>query len=480
MRELARTLSAGLLLCLCLPLPAAWRIRPASHYWHLLLPTVAVSVWRDTIGAGDALQFYVGGLQTDALGALLLLGASLAMAQIAGIRVLGWSTAVHAASASLWFTLATTGIWTGLTTLGWDSARAVQSVQISLCAWWLLILLRLGASLYSGRAVWRLASAATMAAVLTLSPLLWLQPLRYWYPAYPTSADTEDSDDTLAAREVRGSAEALIYRQPALVAEALAKLAPGVPGHTDVYLLAFGGDGNEDVFRNEVEYAEHLFAERFGMRDRTLTLLNHPDTTDTRPLATFSNLKLALAGLAGKMDRHEDILVLFMTSHGTEDHQLYVDLQPLPLDWIQPEPLRAALDAVGIDWRVTIISACYSGGFVDALASPMTLVITAARPDRTSFGCGADSEITYFGRAFLVDALNQTRSLAAAFELARETVARREAEEDFPASEPQIQAGALILPRLQRWADALPPAAPLPFVPAVPQQSCERDDERCP
>lgn len=478
MRELARTLFSGLLLSLCLPLPSAWRMRPASHFWWLLLPTVWMSIWRDSIGMGESVQFYAGALQTDALGILLQLGACFLLARVAGMRVLAWATAVHAASASIWFTLAATVVWTALSAIGWDSERAQTGAQIALCAWWLLILLRLTASLYLGRPVWRVAGAALLATSLTLSPLLWLQPLRYWYPTYPT--ETDSGAEAAEARSVRGSAEQLIYRQPELVRAAIEQLQPGVPGQTDVYLLAFGGDGNEDVFRNEVEYAEQLFAERFGLRGRTLSLLNHPATTDTRPLATFSNLKLALAGLASKMNRREDILLLFMTSHGTDDHQLFVDLQPLPLDWIQPEPLRVALDESGIDWRVTIISACYSGGFIDALQSPMTLVITAARPDRTSFGCGADSEITYFGRAFLVDALNQTRSLVSGFELAKETVARREAEEDFKPSEPQISAGALIMPRLQRWADQLPPAPALAFVPAVPKLSCERDDERCP
>mgnify|MGYP000184439659 CR=1 FL=1 len=215
------------------------------------------------------------------------------------------------------------------------------------------------------------------------------------------------------------------------------------------------------------------------MAQRTLVLLNHPDTTSTTPLATLSNLKLALKGMATRMNE-DDLLVLFLTSHGSKDHQLYVDMQPLPLDWIEPGDLRAALDAAGIDWRVVIVSACYSGGFIDALQNPMSLVITAARADRPSFGCGDDSEITYFGRAFLVDALNQTRSLPAAFELAKEGVAAREKAEDFDPSDPQIFVGALIGQRLQSWTDALAPADAVAFVPTVPKTACEKDDEPCP
>jgi hypothetical protein len=55
---------------------------------------------------------------------------------------------------------------------------------------------------------------------------------------------------------------------------------------------------------------------------------------------------------------------------------------------------------------VLVINACYSGGFIETLRDDSSMVITSARTDRTSFGCGTQSEITYFGRAFLSEALN--------------------------------------------------------------------------
>src|SRR5204862_49693 len=79
---------------------------------------------------------------------------------------------------------------------------------------------------------------------------------------------------------------------------------------------------------------------------------------------------------------------------------------------------RAALAGSGIRHRVAVVSACYAGGFIPALRAAHTMVIAAARADRASFGCGAESEITYFGHAFLVDALNQTEDFNAAFGLA--------------------------------------------------------------
>lgn len=481
MRSLLRTLGAGLLLALLLRPPKSWRIRPAGQFWWLLLASIGLSILRDRLLQPGPTSFYADGLQGDALGALLTLAAAALVGAWSGQKVLTWSLAVLASSAGLWIAaLVEAARWT-LQQQAPNHLGVELALTAAICVWWPLAWLRLLATLLPQWRWWRHASAALISASLTLAPFFLIEPVRYWYPDYDESsaeyADTEAADDS---RSVKGSAEALIYRQPALMEQALGQLAAGTPGVTDTYLLAFGGDGNEDVFRNEVEYAQTLFAERFGMQQRTLVLLNNPDTTAATPLATLSNLRLALAGIGARMDREEDLLVLFLTTHGSEDHQLFVDLQPLPLDWIKPTDLRAALDDAGIDWRVVIVAACYSGGFIDALATPMSLVITAARADRPSFGCGADAELTYFGRAFLVDALNQTTSFPGAFELARETVAQREKDDDFEPSEPQIAMGALIGPRLQAWTRQLPPAPKVAFVPAVPKEACGQTKNPCP
>lgn len=461
MRQLLRSLLAGLLLALLLRPPAAWRMRPPAHFWWLLLLAIGVSAWRDWWLLDGPARFYAEGLQGDALGALLVLAASVGAANVFGQRVLAWSIAVHASAASVWIGLGLVGARLLVGRIDGLSPQAAASGLLALtCAWWALALLRvLSYALVGTRWLPRLAASA-LAAALTLGPFFAIDSARYWYPDYEALAAQAESgpEEEAGSREVRGSAEALMYAQPELVEQALQALRPGEPGVVDAFLVAFGGDANEDVFRNEVLYAERLFAQRFGMQARTLVLLNHPDTTGERPLATLSNLRRALAGVAARMQRDEDLLVLFATTHGSEDHELYVDLQPLPLDQIDPDDLRGALDGAGIDWRVLVVSACYSGGFVDALRSPQALVITAARADRSSFGCGAESELTYFGRAFLVEALNRTQSFVQAFELAQRRVARMEKAEDFDPSEPQIDIGTQIEAKLAAWESTLPQA----------------------
>mgnify|MGYP000724620026 CR=1 FL=1 len=44
------------------------------------------------------------------------------------------------------------------------------------------------------------------------------------------------------------------------------------------------------------------------------------------------------------MDREQDVLLLFMTMHGTAEHQLFVQMPPFYVDLIDPRQLRTALD----------------------------------------------------------------------------------------------------------------------------------------
>jgi hypothetical protein len=259
--------------------------------------------------------------------------------------------------------------------------------------------------------------------------------------------------------------QSLTERDNLLLDRDFAALAPQRPGKPDLYVLGFAGDGEENVFRNEVVYLKSLFERRFGAQGRVIMLINHPDSLGRAPqaLASYDNLHDALARLGRLMDRDQDLLLLYLTMHGTEDHELAVQLQPVLEDWLTPEDVRTALDDAGIGNRVVVISACYSGGFVPALRNPDTLLVTAARADRASFGCGAESEATYFGRAWLIDGLNRTTNFITAYDIASKLIAQRERREDFEPSLPQIDIGARIGKRLQAWESGLAPGKPVPY-----------------
>ena len=265
------------------------------------------------------------------------------------------------------------------------------------------------------------------------------------------------------------SPEQVLYAQPKMVRDALARLTPRVEGKPNLYLLAFAGDGGEDVFRNEAEYAARLFGSRFGPTVHSLVLENNPATLTTHPLASWSNLEAALDGLQQVMRADQDILLLYVTSHGGEDHTLLVDMDPLPLDQIGAQDLADILAARHFKWRVVVVNACYSGGFVPPLRGPGTLVLTAARSDRSSFGCGSDSDITYFGKAWLVDALNHTDNFVDAFKRARSDIATWEKRDELTPSEPQIDIGSGIAAQLAAWRKGITPGPAVPFKPATPR-----------
>ena len=276
---------------------------------------------------------------------------------------------------------------------------------------------------------------------------------------------TRDHADYTRDIPAIASYEDLVYSQGDLLDDALARLHARTPGRPNLFALGFAGDGEENVFRNEVDYFAKLMTQRFGADRHVLELVNSPRTFENAPLATRTNLYAALDGIAAKMDRDQDILLLFLTSHGSADHELSVQLGALPLDQLTPDDIRDALDAAKIRWRVIVVSACYSGGFVPALRDPNTLIITAARSDRSSFGCGSDSRITYFGAAFLVDALNTTTDFRKAYERARTDIAGWERRDRELPSEPQLWEGPEIEAKLATWRATLPSAPPVPFVP---------------
>ena len=276
------------------------------------------------------------------------------------------------------------------------------------------------------------------------------------------------------------SAPSLRERERAQVQAALERLAPQRPGVTDLYAVGFGGDNTEDVFRNETRYFETLMTQRFGAKDRVVTLINHADslTVAPRPLATLENLRAVLKGVAAKMDTTQDVLLLFMTMHGTRDHFLYVRMAPAYEDLIDPQELRRALDDAGIRNRVLVISACFSGGFIPELRNDDTLIVTAARRDRPSFGCGSDSAATFFGRAYLVNALNDTTDFVAAFDAAKQQIAGWEKVDGFKPSKPQIEIGTNIAPKLQAWRAQLAAGPQVAFPYVVVAQSPDAGNEK--
>jgi hypothetical protein len=243
-----------------------------------------------------------------------------------------------------------------------------------------------------------------------------------------------------------------LKRQPRLLEGALAGLKASRAGQPQLFFVSFAGWGPQAVFKREALAVRQLFDARFGTEGRSLVLINHASTLDQVPLASSDNLAKALQHIGGLMRKNDDVLFLFLTSHGRKDVFAVERPGGLPPDDLTPASLKGILDRSGIKNRVIVLSACHSGSFIPALADDSTLVITAAHADRTSFGCEDQREWTYFGDAFFNRALRQERSFERAFNRAKRTIARWEAEQKLDQSLPQIAGGEAIRARLEALA----------------------------
>jgi hypothetical protein len=310
-------------------------------------------------------------------------------------------------------------------------------------------------------AVWRLAPPwagaraliAVCALVLLVAPAVWAPQGFLWAPRYDESAAGAGSTFHSLAEEKA------FYAQHDALERELAAVQPERPGTTDLYVLAAALYAGEDVFMKEIRMITGLLDERFDAAGRTVTLVNNAKTLHAHPVASRTSLARALQHLGETMNTDEDVLLLYLTSHGSESHELAVDFRPIRFEPIDPAALRAALEESGIRWRIVIVSACYSGGFVDALKNDATLVITASSADRQSFGCGSGSDATYLAQAFFAEALKQTHSFEAAFARAKELIEGWEREKGFAASQPQMYVGPAIrtkLAEIERRLDGRP------------------------
>ena len=228
------------------------------------------------------------------------------------------------------------------------------------------------------------------------------------------------------SRLARANVEAALYGQPALLDGAVAALAPRKGGSINLYLLGVAGEGSQEVFRREAEFVRGQFDAEYGTRGHSLVLVNSRSTVASAPMATVTSIRKALGAMAAAMDREQDILFLYITSHGSRDREISLGLPGMELPPLSAHDLGAALKDSGIRWKVVVISACYAGGFIDELRDPDTLILTAARHDRRSFGCADENEFTYFGRAFFKEALPQSVSFEDAFSRADRLIAQWE------------------------------------------------------
>lgn len=263
------------------------------------------------------------------------------------------------------------------------------------------------------------------------------------------------SDNPLVEYDESKIVEDVLYKQSDRLSQALSLVEPNDPEKTEMYFVGVAGDGDQGVFRRELNFIRDQFDSVYGTKNKSISLMNGNVLYKTVPLATNTSIERALVGVANKMDPENDILFIYLTSHGSDDFKFQLKQQGLSLPSISADTLGNVIKALPVRYKVVVISACYSGGFIAPIKDESTMVITAASADKTSFGCSDNSTMTYFGEAFFKDALPLSTSFVEAFDRARDIVRGREARENFTNSNPLIFKPQSIRDQLMIWRQEL-------------------------
>lgn len=253
------------------------------------------------------------------------------------------------------------------------------------------------------------------------------------------------------------------FAQHRRLSGAIAALQPQRAGIVDAYVVSIGLD-SDPVFGREAGEAQKVLARRYGAVGRSIFLAAGagPEAIGA-PQGSPPNLATALAAVAAKMNPKEDVLVLFATTHGDPRLGLVYRDGNNAVGMIAPKKLASLLDDLKIERRLIILSACYSGVFVPALNSEQSVVVTAASWQRTSFGCAPGNDWTFFGDAFINNAMRKPQPLEKANDEARSLIALWEAGRGLVPSDPQIFIGA----KARAWLDPLEARMPKTETPKV-------------
>jgi Peptidase C13 family len=220
---------------------------------------------------------------------------------------------------------------------------------------------------------------------------------------------------------------------PVLRAAASPPTAPGngtIPANQWRAVL-IAGDSSTPAFDNGVEEMRAKL-QAHGVTNITIYSAD-PASVPRDRLSSSGNVASALRGGGGQA------CLAFMTSHGNEDgFYLRPDrrlLTPGTLD-------RLLAEGCGSVPTVVVVSACHSGTFIDnGVRKPNRVILTAAATNRTSFGCGADDEYTYYDWCLLhqFDGATTWSELSAA---TRSCVEGLERKMGVKASLPQLFVGS--------------------------------------
>lgn len=240
-----------------------------------------------------------------------------------------------------------------------------------------------------------------------------------------------------------GLAAALLFSSsPVLAAESpFARWAAVVVAGDNKASTGVQSEAFDNARRDIVQSLTRAGFDPANIRQFSVQPQRYPD-----PKPRIANTVSVGQGLAEVAGAARDGCLFYMTSHGLPQGAVLGD------ELLSPRQAAQIIQTIcGERPTIAVISACFAGVFVPALAGSNRMVMTAARPDRTSFGCGEDDVYPYFDDCILAG-FRTARDFLVLGESVRACVDQKERAANLsPPSEPQISIGGglrFILPLL--------------------------------
>lgn len=215
--------------------------------------------------------------------------------------------------------------------------------------------------------------------------------------------------------------------------------APPVEPPGRIIFAGFAMHSQSKAFRNDVLLAEKMVS---GIDPNALMLkLANParDQSAEWPQATAENFALVMSKMA-EVARPRDRVLLLISTHANPG-LLNITVGGKNQPPITPRMLSDALAPLNKVPTLVVLSACYSGAFVEPLKAPNRVVLTATDARLTTFRCQYEGNHTPFAEALFGQPGAASLTVNDWMGEAKKSIAAQEKRRKVPASKPQAFIG---------------------------------------
>ena len=223
-----------------------------------------------------------------------------------------------------------------------------------------------------------------------------------------------------------------------LIGLTLALMLP-VSAHAAWHAIMVSGDDSIDNFDN----SRKVLGELFAAKGLAAANQHHLNSQFPNPMMQQDD-QASLWGLTRSFSTlnirpEQDACLFYVSSHGKKGDGVY--MKRAHDGQLTPAQLNTALNwTCGTAPTVVMVSACYSGQFIQPLRADNRIIMTAASAQRPSFGCSEAQEYTFWDGC-VIDHFARSNTWENLYANVKQCIAQKEQQLGYPASQPQAYFG---------------------------------------